>query len=62
MPTQTLMFILVAGTFGVAAIAMLGATFFTVEQRSAAIVQRLGKFLGEAWEEKKIKQILEKDN
>lgn len=30
------------------AIALLGATFFTVEQRTAAIVQRLGKFMREA--------------
>jgi regulator of protease activity HflC (stomatin/prohibitin superfamily) len=33
---------------GLVVIALLGATFFTVEQRTAAIVQRLGKFMREA--------------
>jgi regulator of protease activity HflC (stomatin/prohibitin superfamily) len=48
MPTQSLILLLVAGAFVVAALAMLGATFFTVEQRTTVIVQRLGKFLREA--------------
>jgi regulator of protease activity HflC (stomatin/prohibitin superfamily) len=48
MPAQTLMFLLVAGAFGIAVLVMLGGTFFTVEQRNAAIVQRLGRFLREA--------------
>lgn len=33
---------------GIAILALLGASFFTVEQRTAAIVQRLGKFMREA--------------
>ncbi len=33
---------------GIALFSLLGATFFTVEQRTAAIVQRLGKFMREA--------------
>ena len=48
MPTQTIVLLAVAGAFVVAVIVMLTATFFTVEQRSTAIVQRLGKFLREA--------------
>ncbi len=48
MPTQRLMLLLVAGAFVLIAFAMLGATFFTVEQRTTVIVQRLGKFLREA--------------
>jgi regulator of protease activity HflC (stomatin/prohibitin superfamily) len=45
MTTQTLL-LLVAGASGLAVIAV--ATFFTVEQRTTAIVQRLGRFLREA--------------
>jgi regulator of protease activity HflC (stomatin/prohibitin superfamily) len=37
-----------AGTFTIAGIAMLVSTFFTVEQRTTAIVQRLDKFVREA--------------
>lgn len=33
---------------GLVVITLLGATFFTVEQRTAAVVQRLGKFMREA--------------
>jgi regulator of protease activity HflC (stomatin/prohibitin superfamily) len=40
--------ILGTGALGIALMAMLGATFFTVEQRTVAIVQRLGKFMREA--------------
>ena len=47
MPTQTLV-LLVTGAFALIAIAMLGSAFFTVEQRTTAIVQRLGKFPREA--------------
>jgi regulator of protease activity HflC (stomatin/prohibitin superfamily) len=36
------------GMFTIIAIAALVSTFFTVEQRTAAIVQRLGKFVREA--------------
>jgi regulator of protease activity HflC (stomatin/prohibitin superfamily) len=36
------------GIIGVAAIVTLLATFFTVEQRTVAVVQRLGKFVREA--------------
>ena len=48
MPTQSLVLLFVAGAFVLAAFAMLGATFFTVQQRTTVIVQRLGKFLREA--------------
>ena len=48
MTTQNLVILFVAGTLGLALIALLTATFFTVEQRTTAIVQRLGKFLREA--------------
>lgn len=42
--TQALILFLVAGAVGLAVI----ATFFTVEQRTIAMVQRLGKFVREA--------------
>lgn len=45
---QNLVMLLVAGVLGIAVIGMLMATFFTVEQRTTAIVQRLGKFVREA--------------
>jgi len=45
---QNLVILFVAGTLGLAVIAALVATFFTVEQRTTAIVQRLGKFVREA--------------
>jgi regulator of protease activity HflC (stomatin/prohibitin superfamily) len=48
MASLALMVWLVAGMAGLAAIAMLVAALFTVEQRTVAIVQRLGKFLREA--------------
>ena len=48
MLTPTFILLFVAGAFGLAALAMLGSAFFTVEQRSTAIVQRFGKFLREA--------------
>ena len=48
MLTPTFMLLLVAGAFGLAVLVMLGSAFFTVEQRSTAIVQRFGKFLREA--------------
>ena len=41
------LFLVVAGIFGLAVIMMLRSSFFTVEQRTAAIVQRFGKFLRE---------------
>jgi regulator of protease activity HflC (stomatin/prohibitin superfamily) len=41
-------FIFVAIAVGFAVIATLAATFFTVQQRTTAIVQRLGKFVREA--------------
>ena len=46
MPNQELM--LAAGAAGLAFIALLLATLFTVEQRTVAIVQRLGRFVREA--------------
>ncbi len=46
MPNEMLLF--AAGAVALAAIATLLATFFTVEQRTDAIVQRLGKFLRDA--------------
>jgi regulator of protease activity HflC (stomatin/prohibitin superfamily) len=39
---------IVASTLGVVMLAALAATFFTVDQRTTAIVQRLGKFIKEA--------------
>lgn len=45
---QNLVILLVVGALGMAVIGMLMATFFTVEQRTTAIVQRLGKFVREA--------------
>ena len=41
------LFLVVVGVFGLAVIMMLRSSFFTVEQRTAAIVQRFGKFLRE---------------
>ena len=41
------LFLVVAGVFVLALIMMLRSSFFTVEQRTAAIVQRFGKFLRE---------------
>ena len=46
--TQALIFLVVASALALTAIAALSATFFTVEQRTTAVVQRLGKFLREA--------------
>ena len=46
MPNEMLLF--AAGAVALAVIATLLATFFTVEQRTVAIVQRLGKFLRDA--------------
>ena len=48
MPIQTLELVFVVGALGLAVIALLTAAFFTVEQRTTAIVQRLGKFVREA--------------
>ena len=47
MTTQQLLLI-VAGAAGLVLFAVLAATFYTVEQRTTAIVQRLGKFVREA--------------
>jgi regulator of protease activity HflC (stomatin/prohibitin superfamily) len=44
---QTNLFLIVVGVFGLAVIMMLRSAFFTVEQQTAAIVQRFGKFLRE---------------
>src|SRR5688572_23728496 len=44
--SQVLIFVAVA--VGLALLVVIGGTFFTVEQRTAAIVQRLGKFMREA--------------
>lgn len=41
-------FMIGAGVIGLALLALLFNTFFTVEQRTTAIVQRLGKFVREA--------------
>ena len=43
---QVIMYAAIA--LGIAVIATLAATFFTVEQRTTAIVQRFGKFVREA--------------
>ena len=48
MLTPTFVLLVVAVAFGLAVLAMLGSAFFTVEQRTTAIVQRFGKFMREA--------------
>src|SRR5687768_6322818 len=48
MPSQVFLGSIVAGAVGLALLAALATALFTVEQRTAAIVQRLGKFLREA--------------
>ena len=48
MPIETVVLLSVAIAFGIALLAVLSAAFFTVDQRTAVIVQRLGKFLREA--------------
>jgi regulator of protease activity HflC (stomatin/prohibitin superfamily) len=47
MLTGTTMLLLVAGALGLAMIVLVTNTFFTVNQRTTAIVQRLGKFVRE---------------
>ena len=47
-PIYTVVGVAVAAVALIAAIATLLSTFFTVEQRTTAIVQRLGKFVREA--------------
>jgi regulator of protease activity HflC (stomatin/prohibitin superfamily) len=47
MLTGTMMILLLAGALGLAAIVLVTNTFFTVQQRTAAIVQRFGKFVRE---------------
>ena len=48
MPSQNLQLLLVAVAFAFAGLLVLSSAVFTVEQRTAVIVQRLGKFLREA--------------
>jgi regulator of protease activity HflC (stomatin/prohibitin superfamily) len=48
MSAQTLALLLIASAVGLVVILVLGSAFFTVEQRTAVVVQRLGKFLREA--------------
>ena len=48
MPIQQVVLFSMAGAFGLSAIAIVASAFFVVEQRTAVIVQRLGKFLREA--------------
>ncbi len=48
MPIETVVLLSLAAGVGITVIAILSASFFTVEQRTAVIVQRLGKFLREA--------------
>ena len=48
MQTHALILLLVTGALGLAAISTLVAMFFTVEQRTTAIVQQLGKFVRQA--------------
>ena len=45
MQLQILVPLLVTGTFGLAVVATLCSLFFTVEQHTTAIVQRLGEYL-----------------
>ena len=48
MPTETVFLVFLLGACGLAVATILRATFFTVEQRTTAMVQRLGKFQREA--------------
>lgn len=48
MSSGTPILLLVLAATGLALVALVGATFFTVERRTAAIVQRLGRFTREA--------------
>lgn len=48
MPPDTFFTLGFAGALGLALIALLSSALFTVDQRTVAIVQRLGKFLREA--------------
>ena len=48
MPSELMPYILGAGVLGFAALTVFAAAFFTVEQRTVAIIQRLGKFVREA--------------
>jgi regulator of protease activity HflC (stomatin/prohibitin superfamily) len=48
MPNESLIFGFGVGAIGLAVFATLAATFFTVEQRTVAMIQRLGRFLREA--------------
>lgn len=48
MSTQTLVLMFMAGAFGIAVLAMLGATFFSVDQRTTATAERLRKFVRKA--------------
>ncbi len=45
MEAQLFSYVFGIGLLGIGAIALLSSTFFTVEQRTTAIVQRLGKFV-----------------
>jgi regulator of protease activity HflC (stomatin/prohibitin superfamily) len=48
METQMVTYLFGAGVLAIAMVAVFRATFFTVQQRTTAIVQRLGKFMREA--------------
>ena len=48
METQLFTYLFGAGVLAIALVAIIRATFFTVQQRTVAIVQRLGKFVREA--------------
>jgi regulator of protease activity HflC (stomatin/prohibitin superfamily) len=48
METQMVTYLFGAGVLAIALVAIFRATFFTVQQRTTAIVQRLGKFMREA--------------
>ena len=48
MQNELMTYLIIAGALGIPTIAVFTATFFTVEQRTTAIVQRLGKFVREA--------------
>ncbi len=48
METQIVTYIFGAGVLAIALVIIFRATFFTVQQRTTAVVQRLGKFMREA--------------
>jgi regulator of protease activity HflC (stomatin/prohibitin superfamily) len=62
MLSETLMPGLVAGAFGIALIILVTSTFFTVQQRTAAIVQRFGTLVTDIDPDPKVKESMNEIN